>query len=62
MRNVAIVSVLLLVLAMAILGPIAAIWSVNTLFKLQIAYGFEEWLAALILMQLLTKYITIDRK
>lgn len=33
-----------------ILSPFAVIWSLNTLFKLAIAYSFKTWLATYILM------------
>jgi len=36
-------------IAMFILGPIAAIWSVNTLFGLAIPMTFDTWVAALII-------------
>jgi hypothetical protein len=32
------------------LAPLLAIWSLNTLFKAGIGYGFAEWFAALVLM------------
>lgn len=45
-----IVLVLLLAVAVIILGPIATIWSLNTLFPvLAIPYTFETWVAALVL-------------
>ena len=37
-----------------IFSPLAVIWSVNTLFGLTIAYGFWEWLAALVLLSCLS--------
>jgi len=36
------------------LGPLALIWSLNTLFALGIAYTFKTWAAALILGGMLT--------
>lgn len=36
-------------IAMFILGPIAAIWSLNTLFGLAIPTTFDTWIAALII-------------
>jgi fatty acid desaturase len=33
-------------LLLAILLPFIFIWSINTLFSLNIVYGFWEWLAA----------------
>ena len=43
--------ILLIILILAILGfvPIAAIWSVNTLFLTSIPITFDTWLASLLL-------------
>ena len=39
-----------LIVLLIILGPIATIWSLNTLFPaLAIPIGFDTWLAALVL-------------
>jgi len=39
-----------LIILVIILGPIATIWSLNTLFPaLAIPIGFDTWLAALVL-------------
>jgi len=46
--------VAIFVIIFAILSPLAFIWSVNTLFGLTIAYGFWEWLAALVLLSFLS--------
>jgi hypothetical protein len=41
---------LALIVLLIILGPIATIWSLNTLFPaLAIPIGFDTWLAALVL-------------
>ena len=37
------------VLLIVICGPLATIWSLNTLFSLSIPYEFDTWAAALIL-------------
>jgi len=50
MNNGLVAFVALFVIVFAILSPLAFIWSVNTLFGLTIAYGFWEWLAALVLV------------
>jgi hypothetical protein len=42
------------IIIFAIFSPLAVIWSVNTLFGLTIAYGFWEWLAALVLLSCLS--------
>ena len=42
--------VVALVLFVVVIGPIATIWSLNTLFPvLAIPYTFETWVAALII-------------
>jgi len=38
-----------------VIGPVALIWSLNTLFHTMISYGQEEYLAALVLMVLTRK-------
>lgn len=35
----------LALIALIIVGPLATIWSLNTLFNLDIAYNFWTWLA-----------------
>jgi hypothetical protein len=41
---------LVLMIALIILGPIATIWSLNTLFPvLAIPYTFETWVAAVVI-------------
>lgn len=42
--------VVILLLAFIVISPLIFIWSLNTLFGLTIAYGFFEWLAALLLL------------
>lgn len=41
--------VFLIVAFFVLVGPIALIWSLNTLFNLGIAYTAETWLAAFII-------------
>jgi hypothetical protein len=41
---------LLAALVLIVLIPVSLLWMLNTLFKLQIRYGFDEWLAAVVLM------------
>ena len=50
--------IIVLAIAAAIGGPIAAIWSLNTLFGLAIEYTFYNWLAAFFLMALLANRST----
>jgi hypothetical protein len=33
------------IVCMAIIGPLFTIWSLNTLFGLEIAYSFKNWVA-----------------
>ena len=41
---------LVLIIVLIILGPIATIWSLNTLFPvLAIPYTFETWVAAVVI-------------
>ncbi len=44
-----IIAIVTLVVALVILGPLAIIWALNTLFGLGIAYTFWTWLAVLVL-------------
>jgi hypothetical protein len=41
---------ILMVLVIAVVSPLLAIWSINTLFGTTIAYGIGEWFAALVLI------------
>jgi len=49
-NGTAIIFLVLLVVVLAVLSPLALVWSINTLFGTTIAYGFWEWLAALVLL------------
>lgn len=42
--------ILLLVVAAIAVGPIALIWSLNTLFSLTIPFGIQTWFAALLIL------------
>lgn len=44
----------------ALLFPLSMVWAVNTLFSLNIEYGFKEWLAAVILYQMFGTKIVPD--
>lgn len=55
MKNASALFLILLVVAIVIGGPLATIWSLNTLFGLTIAYTFKTWLAALFLGGLMSK-------
>jgi hypothetical protein len=45
MNTTTLIGWLLFVITAIILGPIATIWSLNTLFSLSIPYQFETWCA-----------------
>lgn len=45
----------LLVVAAIIIIPFAGIWALNTLFALAIAYTWKTWLAALILILIISQ-------
>jgi hypothetical protein len=50
MSNASIVMILLFALLLVIVGPIATIWSLNTLFPvLNIPLTFDTWIAAFLL-------------
>ncbi len=50
MSNTTVFWLIVVILIMAFVSPILFIWSLNTLFALNIAYGFLEWLAALLIL------------
>ena len=55
MKNLTIVLLILLFIVVIILGPIAFIWALNTLFPmLAIPHTLETWTATLILTSLFT--------
>ena len=46
-----------------IFGPLLAIWSLNVLFGLGIAYSLKTWFAALVLMGIVGRtYVHTNRK
>ena len=50
------------ILFMVIIGPIATIWSLNTLFPaLAIPYSFDTWLAAVILAGLFKSTVKVNK-
>lgn len=54
MSKSTLIFVLIFILFAVTISPLLFIWSLNTLFGLKIAFGFFEWLAALILVGTLT--------
>lgn len=53
MSNTTVFWLIVVIVIMTIVSPILFIWSLNTLFALNIAYGFLEWLAALLILGVL---------
>jgi len=47
--NANIIFMLLLVVAIAVIGPFLFIWALNTLFNLNIEYSLTTWVAVIIL-------------
>jgi hypothetical protein len=57
-----VVAAALLLVALIILGPIAVIWSLNTLFAaLAIPYTFWSWLAVIVLSGAIKSKVTINK-
>jgi len=44
---------LLFIIALIILGPLAVIWALNTLFSMGIVYTFWTWLAVVVLQTMI---------
>lgn len=55
-------AIMVLWLAVVVIGPLLAIWALNTLFPvLAIAYTFKTWLAASVLTSLFTTNIKVNK-
>jgi hypothetical protein len=50
-----------IVIVAALVTPLAAIWALNTLFGLGIAYTFKTWLAALVLGAILNPVVNVKK-
>lgn len=61
-EGLAILGVTILIVGAVIFIPLAAIWSLNTLFTLGISYTWKTWLAALILAGVLNGSNTSNKK
>jgi hypothetical protein len=62
-RNIVIVLLILLIIALIIVGPILTIWSLNTLFPvLAIPYTIWTWLATVFLFAAVRANVSIKRK
>lgn len=63
MNGISALFIVVLLIAIIVLGPLAFIWALNTLFPvLAIAYGFKTWLAALLLMGTVASRTTVNNK
>lgn len=57
------VAILIVIVVLAVVfGPMAVIWSVNTLFNLTIPYTFKTWAASFCLSSLLAARVNINSK
>lgn len=62
-KNVLYVLMLIcLLIIVVVIGPIAAIWALNTLFSLNIDYNFQTWAAAAILSSILSGGLVSSNK
>lgn len=53
---------ILFIVLLVIVGPIATIWSLNTLFPaLGIPYSFETWLAVVVLGGVFKSSVTVNK-
>ena len=53
---------IIFIIALLIIGPLLTIWSLNTLFPmLNIAYGFNEWAAVILLGAALRAQVTVNK-
>lgn len=60
--NVLIGLLIVFLIAVVILAPFATIWSLNTLFALNIAYTFWTWLAAVWLSTVTVGAVTASKR
>lgn len=56
-----VLALIVFAVALLVLGPIAVIWAINTLFGLGVAVTFKTWLAVVVLLTALTPQ-TVRRK
>jgi len=52
---------IILIVAMIIVGPLALLWSLNTLFGLGLDYGFWNWLAMVVLAGTFKPNVTVNK-
>jgi hypothetical protein len=61
-KGFGILTVAAIVIGLLILGPLATIWAVNTLFPtLAIPYSFETWVSVVILGMFLKGNVTVKK-
>jgi hypothetical protein len=61
-KGFGILTVAAIVIGLLILGPLATIWAVNTLFPaLTIAYSFETWVAVVVLGMFFKSNVTLKK-
>lgn len=51
----------IILITLIVLGPLATIWALNTLFTLSIGYTLETWLAVFILQSLIYEIVKISK-
>jgi hypothetical protein len=62
LKGFGILTVAAIVIGLLILGPLATIWAVNTLFPtLAIPYSFETWVAVVVLGMFLKGNVTVKK-
>lgn len=62
LKGFGILTVAVIVIGLLILGPLATIWAVNTLFPvLAIPYSFETWVAVVVLGMFLKGNVTVKK-
>jgi uncharacterized membrane protein YqjE len=54
-------SIMLLVLFTLVSLPLLIIWSLNNLFKLDIAYNLKDWFSILVLLTILNAHFKTSR-
>jgi hypothetical protein len=62
MNTTTAIFLIFLAVCLIIIGPLALIWAVNTLFGLTIEYGFYQWLAAMILAGAVKANVNVNNK
>jgi hypothetical protein len=61
MKEFLVALLIVLVVGLAVIYPIAVIWSLNTLFGLTIPFTFINWCATMVLIGVFTARITVKK-